>query len=70
MPVRGLDGVVIKAISTGSGFVAQINLRPKHPKPQTQLCHGHRIRATQLGEPVENGGADVQLHDLPLKRPG
>jgi hypothetical protein len=41
------------------------------PQPQTQLCHGthgHRARAPELREAVEQGHTHMQLHHLPLSR--
>ena len=49
-------------------FRIQISLKPSFPKPQAQLCHSHRLRTAQFSEPIENGGSDMQLIDLPLER--
>ena len=53
------------------GFVAQVGRQTRLPQPQTQLCHGthgHRARAPELRETVEQSHTHMQLHHLPLKR--
>lgn len=42
--------------------------RAKLAQPQAWLRHSHRLRVAQFSKPVEDGGSDVQLVNLPLER--
>ena len=44
--------------------------RLSFPWPQTQLRHSDRLRATQFGEPIQNGDTDMQFVDLALEGSG
>lgn len=61
-----LQGLPINASADQRCCINQREAR--FPQPQTRLCHSHRLRAAQFGKPIEDGGSDVQLVDLPLKR--
>lgn len=64
--VVALQGLTINASADQRCCINQHEAR--FPQPQTRLCHSHRLRAAQLGKPIEDGSSDVQLVDLPLKR--
>jgi hypothetical protein len=60
-------------IAMSIGFVAQVEsgTRWPQPQPQTKPCHGehgHRGRAPELREAVEQRHTHMQLHHLTLKR--
>ncbi len=50
-----------------TGAVAESNFETCYPKPQTQLCHSHRLRTAQFSEFVQDSCPDMQLIDLALE---
>ena len=49
------------------GFVAQTRAYVEYPLPQTDLCCGDGFRDAQYSEAIEDGSADLDLSDLPVK---
>ena len=50
-----------------SGFVAQIDLRPRFPLPRTDLFYGNGSRYAKSSVAVENGSANLNLRDLSVE---
>ena len=49
------------------GFVAQIRCRAGFPFPRTDLSYGRCDGYAKSGVAVENGDADLDFRDLPIK---
>ena len=49
------------------GFVAQIRCRAGFPFPRTDLSYGRCAGYAKSGVAVENGDADLDFRDLPIK---
>ena len=50
-----------------SSFVAQIRCRAGFPFPRTDLSYGRCAGYAKSGVAVENGDADLDFRDLPIK---